>query len=1015
MALQKQSINVNVSQGLDTKSDPFQVPLGRFLALQNSVFTKAGLLQKRNGFGNLASLPDTSNIYLTTFNNNLTAIGTSINAYSSGSETWVSKGNYPSIDLETLSLIRSSTNQSYADCAVASNGLVCTVFTDSVPVAGVATNFYKYAVADSVTGQNVVAPTIFSSSGAPKVYALGRYFVVVYPSTTHLKYFAISISNPATVTAAVDLSTQLSYSSTGNFDGIVANNTLYVAFNGSDGGGAVRITALDSILTQHGTTVFAGRVSTIMTVTADTTPTLPNIYIGFYDSVSTDGYACAVDSQLNKTLNPVKIISAVASVLNITATAQSSLMSVFWEVQNGYSYDAAIKTNFINARTITSAGVLTAVITVIRSVGLASHAFLFNNKSYFLAIYNSTYQPTYFLIQANATTSYGGYVVSKLAYSNGGRYYITGLPSMVVTGNVAQVAYLFQDLIQATNKVQGATSSSPVYTQTGVNMASFRLSENVLSTAEIGNTLNLSGGFLWMYDGYLPVENNFHLWPDSVEVTTATTGGHLTAQIYYYVATYEWSDNQGNIYRSAPSIPVIKDISGSGTSTNTNTINVPTIRLTAKIANPPKIVLYRWSTAQQTYFQVTSLTVPTLNDPTADSVAIVDTLADTSIVGNSILYTTGGVVENIGPPATSNVTLYKSRLFLIDAEDRNLLWYSKQVIENTPVEMSDLFTIYVAPTIGAQGNTGFLEAFSAMDDKLILFKQDAIYYLIGQGPDNTGANNDFSDPVFITSTVGCANQNSIVFIPQGLLFQSDKGIWLLGRDLSTSYIGAPVEAFNGDLVVSAISIPGTNQVRFTLSSGTTLMYDYFYNQWGTFSNIPALSSTLFQSLHTYIDQYGRVFQETPNLYLDGGKPVLLSFTSSWINLATVQGFERAYDFFLLATYLSPHKINLQIAYDYNPSPTQSTTISPTNFSAVYGGDTLWGSTPTWGGQSNIEQWRIFLNRQKCEAFQIILNELYDSTYGVAAGAGFTLSGLDLTIGVKSQSPRLRRGANNQIG
>ena len=99
------------------------------------------------------------------------------------------------------------------------------------------------------------------------------------------------------------------------------------------------------------------------------------------------------------------------------------------------------------------------------------------------------------------------------------------------------------------------------------------------------------------------------------------------------------------------------------------------------------------------------------------------------------------------------------------------------------------------------------------------------------------------------------------------MFQSDKGIWLLGRDLSTSYIGAPVQSLTlNATVLSALNIPATNQVRFTLDSGITLMYDYYYSQWGTFTGVPGISSTLYQSLHTYINSFGQVFQETPGLY-----------------------------------------------------------------------------------------------------------------------------------------------------
>ena len=443
-------------------------------------------------------------------------------------------------------------------------------------------------------------------------------------------------------------------------------------------------------------------------------------------------------------------------------------------------------------------------------------------------------------------------------------------------------------------------------------------------------------------------------------------------------------------------------------------INVPTLRLTYKIANPLKIVIYRWSVAQPIYYQVTSITAPILNDTTIDSVSYTDTLADSSILGNNLIYTTGGVLEDISGPASNILTLFDTRLWLVDAEDPNLLWYSKQVIENTPVEMSDLLTYYVAPTTGAQGSTGPVTALAPMDDKLIIFKKDAIYYINGTGPDNTGANSQYpSTAVFVASSVGCTNAASIVLSPAGLMFQSDKGIWLLGRDLNTSYIGAPVEAYNSNVVTSADVIPGTNQVRFCLDTNIILMYDYYYQQWGTFNPNQTVSSTLYQGMHTLLSTTGVVYQESPGLYLDGDTPVTLSFQTSWMQLTGLQGFQRAYEVYLLGTYITPHQLNVQVCYDYNNSPTQNDLIQPDNYAGNWGSQAVWGSGGNWGGPGNIEQWRVFFQTERCQAVSLIVNEIYDSTFGAPAGAGLTLSGLNFVIGANKAWPMLPPG--RQVG
>lgn len=1084
MALNKQNVPINFAQGVDTKSDPFQVPLGKFLSLENAIFDKANRLTKRNGYGPLSALPDSSSTFLTTFNENLTAVGDRFFAYSEGSRTWVDKGPLRSVDLNVLPLVRSSLNQSQGDCAIAANGWICTAYTESLPVAGVATATYSYVIADSTTGQNITLPaSIPDCAGAPKVFLLGNYFIIVYPAlitaTPHLKFLAIN-SRTGVLILNEDISNSFAPATTGSFDAVSVNNNLYVAWAGADVGGTIRVTKIDNTLTVFSDEDFAGETATVMNVCADTSGVAPIIYVTFFDDATGDAKILAVSQNLDEVLAPTTI-DASADWANITALAADGVCHVYYEVNETYSNSEP--SNYIEKVDVSVAGVVGTPAEVVRSVGLASKLFEFEDMFYFMAAYESDYQPTYFLMDED------GNVLAKLAYSNGGGYCRTGLPSVTLDGSVARIPYLRRNTLQAVNKSQGIDSPG-VFGQTGVNLASFDIGTSDLGAAEIGSDLHLTGGFVWMYDGFQPVEHGFHLWPDNLSVTKAVTGGGLKGQQYYYVATYEWADNQGNVFRSAPSIPLsvlnvagtayqsrsvfaigastitVVDASGfragqlitdattganitAGTTitsvntstnviglslptagnsagspgdlistveTNENTVKIPTLRLTYKIDNPVKVVLYRWSAAQQTYYQITSIAVPLLNDVEDDEVTFVDELPDNQIIGNNILYTTGGVVENIAAPACAAMTLFKSRLVVLDAEDRNTLWFSKQVIQGVPAEMSDLFTIYVSPTVSAQGSTGPVTTLAALDDKLVLFKKNAIYYLVGTGPDNAGGNNDFSEPVFITSTIGCTNQQSLVFVPSGLMFQSDKGIWLLGRDLSTKYIGAPVEDYTREgTVQSAVNVPGTNQVRFTLDSGITLMYDYFYEQWGTFTNVPAISSTLYNGLHTYLDNLGRVFQETPGAYLDRSSPVLMSFTTSWLNLAGLQGYERAYEFYLLGTYISPHKLNMLIAYDYNPSPTQQSVITPDNIPETWGSDPLWGSGTPWGGSEggNVEQWRVFLQQQKCQAFQITMQEVFDPSFGTVAGAGLTLSGIDLTVGLKKGRPALR--ASRAVG
>lgn len=998
MPLQKQTAALNFKQGLDTKTDPFQLSFGKFLSLTNMVFTTGDRLTKRNGYGALANLPYASR-FVTTFNGDLTAIGANLQAFSSQSQDWTSLGSFYPCNVSTLPLVRNTTNQSQADSAIAPNGTICMAWTDQNPTS-LSTHQMKFAVYDSATGQQLLPITIISGAdttyGAPRVFVLGSYFIVAYTSSAnHIQFIAISIS-ALTVNTPVDISTSTTPSAGVAWDAGVLNNSLYFAWN-SGGGGGLKMALLTHTLSVSSTVnPDPAHQSTQISVCVDATNSV--IYATYYNSGTTNGYTIAVNPLLVTLANfPVESIVGT-SVNNISScVVVPGFLTIFIEVNNNYSYDSGIPTHYITKVTVTqSSGAVSGRTTVVRSVGLASKAFVIAGVPYVLAAYQSPYQPTYFVINgANGNT------VAELAYENGGGYLPNGTPSVSVSGQTASVAYLYKDLVQALSNANSAGTATVggIYSQTGINQATFTIGTSaIVTSAEIGANLNLTAGFLWGYDGSQATEQGFFLWPDSVEVS-ATTGGSMSAQEYFYISIDSWTDNKGNTFRSAGSIPVSITLSGGN---NAVTIQGPNQRLTYK--KNLKHEIYRWSVAQQSFFEVTSITNPVLNSTTTDSWTFTDTLADSSILGNALLYTTGGVIEDIGGPSFASTFTFDDRLWGIDSEDRNLLWFSKQVIEGTPVELSDLLTIYVAPSLGAQGPTGALTCGSAMDDKLILFKPTALYYINGTGPDITGSNNQYSPPTFITSMIGCSNQASIVFQPQGLMFefasQAGNQIWLLGRDLSTQYIGAAVEQFTlGATVTSAVTVPGGTRVKFTMSSGITLVYDYFYGQWSQ-DTTNATSSTIYQGLHTYINSFGQVFQETPGKYLDGTSPVLLSFTTSWLNLAGLQGYQRAYWFYFLGFYQTPHKIQFGISYDYAPSPTQLPLVSPQNFSPYYGQGLPYGDDTPYGGPGQLEQWKVFLTQQRCQAFQIQCQELYDPSFGVAAGAGLTISGLNLVFGQK---------------
>jgi hypothetical protein len=382
-------------------------------------------------------------------------------------------------------------------------------------------------------------------------------------------------------------------------------------------------------------------------------------------------------------------------------------------------------------------------------------------------------------------------------------------------------------------------------------------------------------------------------------------------------------------------------------------------------------------------------------------------LSDAAALSNELNYTTGAVLPNIAPPANSIICTYNNRVFLAGLSDKLLMWYSQSVVDNSnantiPPQFSDSLTVGLDPRGGA------ITALGVLNNVLVIFKMNNIFTMAGNGPDATGNNSDYGDPIFVTSDVGCVNANSVVGIPAGLMFQSAKGIYLLDQGGNVEYIGAQVEAFNNYNITSSICLTMENLVIFTTSQGTSLVYDYYLKEWSTFSNQFALDSVIYNGKFAFVTAAGQVYVQNQNKFTDGGGPILMSLTTPNLSFAGIQGYQRVFRCFILGSYKGPHTLNVAVAYDYNDSYTQFATITPSNNISNWGSDPNWGSGFYWGGQFQLYEFRIDFSVQKCTAIRLQITDNQSSSYN----EGYSISSIVFEVGVLPGGNRL--GAVNTV-
>lgn len=238
-------------------------------------------------------------------------------------------------------------------------------------------------------------------------------------------------------------------------------------------------------------------------------------------------------------------------------------------------------------------------------------------------------------------------------------------------------------------------------------------------------------------------------------------------------------------------------------------------------------------------------------------------------------------------------------------------------------------------------------------------------------------------------------------MPLGIVFQSDKGICLLRRDLTVVRIGDAVYAYNSQTIVRATLLPDRPHVVFLTDNGWTLLFDYERGQWSKFGNHQGHDAVVVSGSYCYLRTDGRVFQETPGVYQDGsGQHIPMLIETAWIKLTGyLQGWQRILYASVIGTYISPHTLRVHFRLDYEPAYSQSidanvNSVYTPNFygAGAYGVGTYSGVV---GVSSTVYQEEFHLNR-RCQSISL---RFEDVELAGNYGAGFELSELLLLGGV----------------
>ncbi len=1017
--------------GIEEGSDPKNLPTGTLLRADNCAMDKTRRLCKRDGTDPLVKTAlSGSNIAAGT---RLLTDGTDT-ALTDGETAWTyddslakwSRTDKPACWRVTRrELVDSTRSVSTVDSVVYGTWLV-SFYT----VSGTSYAFYR--VADLDTGAVIVRDTMLAATAcaSPRILVSGTKAYLICSAGGTIELWTLDL---AALTAPVNAGSLLtdSVATPGRMDAVIGTPTagvptLYVAYELAAGTNRAKVASFTvSTLAAVATATYLG--TGVNSICLAFGVLSQRILLCYSSATSVLTRACTATTALAAVHGPTTVFANPANYVFIDEDDATNAL-IGW----GYANTLAVEESSTGLHSIAAGVVVAASMRTTYGLAAPSKPWRVAGRWYCAAVVFAHHFPsgTGFLspaassvvVEIETTASFVG-------LSTGPHTHVATLENQ--TGWLPQFAgYVVKPTADASGSVYvpaAYRNREPPrwYSTIPIGWNLYRLAASEGDTARSSGlgagALCAAGAPFWL-DGASACPYGFPHAPVILSITGSNTAsGALPATgVFSYIATYAWRDANGVIHRSTPSPAFVATLAGAE---DTNTIRVHTMSLSgrqgpfvvAQSANPVFVELWRTTvggTGDHYRLSLEPSDQVATNDPQLPFIDVVDTKADGNIASGSTnsavlnamarLYTDLGELANVPPPSLITVTTHRGRFAGI-GPDLRTLWFSKDATQDATLApgFNEALTLAFA-----QDKT----ALASLDTVLVVFGEDDIDVVNGEGPDDAGNNNTWQIQSVHTD-VGCINPRSPVVFPGGVIFESRVGLSLIDRGLVVSWIGRSIDDTLAlyPNITSGVLVAEKTEVRWTCDDGETgivLAYDYLERIWFVrrySDSVRFADAALINGVYTLLTYAGQVYRETSAHKLDNGtdyveRDILLAPISAqpgrsgWSN--DNLGWSRVKDLTCMGTSVTDHDLEISFAHNYASTFSQTKTFAA-------------GSDVTTPGP--LEKSRVTCATQKCQAVQIRIRDLTPTAYAVGTGDGPIFESLSLRVAAIDGNARTGAG------
>lgn len=838
-----------------------------------------------------------------------------IHTWAPGPEAWVVPSGDGGTETQRKGPIKVDTSATFTGTAQASDGDVAVsadaiVHAYRVDTGLIGTTGVTVSILDRATRRAIITKRGGGGSLTPHVVIVGTNAIVAYESGGFLqvdRYSLVTYTRAESVAlGAIKNASPIDMRVEGPVSGSTKVHILYLETGGELRCAVVDSTAVSSNSTFKPRTTASAAVSPDLAfgwmqdfggsakfaiMIADTTNglrvlwDLPAPTAGNSDAVGThtlDAAATAAPSGSTRGIRNVIGTTVTGSstgvyrvLYEMTATNMKTAAEIRIAVWNG---SASIGVQF-------------------RSVGLRSKFWNHAGSAYFLAAFDGQDQRSYFVLSMAedtvvASTTFYAPLAIALARDAGGLTENVSSPSAAAVGPDGEIFIAVTEETRTEELVAASATGTGVVTRLlGADLVRVRhvatVETELGKPAEFIKSLFTPGGLLGFFDTATYGTAGFAYYPPNLSAgAAAQSGGSLEASATYgYRFVFAFMDRPGRIWRSAPSVLLESDTSGTNKQflVSFDTYRLPD-RFLASGATGYWIEVYRTQAdAPGAHFLVA--VVP--NDPTVHTLSFTDNCADADV--GEELYTDGGGVENQVLPPIVTCVEYQGRLMCAE-QGTGTLWYSLEADFTSGLIFNEALTLDVGDP--SDPITGL----AVFNDTLFVFKSGKIYTVGGQGANALGQGATYTARL-IDPSVGCENPQSIAVADDGVWFKSSSaraGIHRTNGGVA-EYVGAGVRAYDTQTITSAVVVRESTEIRFYALEGITLCWNWTAKTWGWNTAQTCLTATI--GYHgvpgvVYARADGYVLSEATadslDPYTEGGAPYLARIRTPWYRLGGQQ-------------------------------------------------------------------------------------------------------------------------------